>query len=100
MTRTKWKGPWMDVRTMYETADFILKFEFALYIVALVAVLILFFIILIGVLNTLRMTIRERTREIGTIRAIGMQKYDVKYLFITETVLLAALACLAGISWP
>jgi ABC-type lipoprotein release transport system permease subunit len=97
MTRTRWKGPWMDVRTMYESADFILTFEFALKVVALVAVMILFFIILIGVINTLRMTIRERTREIGTIRAIGMQKSDVKYLFITETVLLTAFASLAGI---
>jgi putative ABC transport system permease protein len=82
---------------MYESADFILKLEAALNLVALIAVLILFFIILIGVLNTLRMTIRERTREIGTIRAIGMQKTDVKYLFITETVLLTAIACVCGI---
>ncbi|MCU0848624.1 MAG: FtsX-like permease family protein [Spirochaetes bacterium] len=97
MTRTKWKGPWFDVGTMYETADFILTLESALNLVALVAVLILFFIILIGVLNTLRMTIRERTREIGTVRAIGMQKKDVKRLFISETMILTAIACLAGI---
>ncbi|HOD14925.1 MAG TPA: FtsX-like permease family protein [Spirochaetota bacterium] len=97
MTRTRWRGPWLDVRTMYESADFIITFEFALFVVSLVAVMILFFIILIGVLNTLRMTIRERTREIGTVRAIGMQKSDVKYLFIIETVLLTAIACLAGI---
>ncbi len=98
MNRTKWPGPWLDVRTMYETADFILKLEFALNLVAFIAVLILFFIILIGVLNTLRMTIRERTREIGTIRAIGMQKSDVKYLFISETMLLTAIACISGIA--
>jgi ABC-type lipoprotein release transport system permease subunit len=97
MTKTKWKGPWLDVRTMYESADFILKLENALNLVALVAVLILFFIILIGVLNTLRMTIRERTREIGTLRAIGMQRSEVKYMFISETVLLTAIACVAGI---
>jgi putative ABC transport system permease protein len=82
---------------MYESADFILKLENALNLVALVAVLILFFIILIGVLNTLRMTIRERTREIGTLRAIGMQRSEVKYMFISETVLLTAIACVAGI---
>lgn len=99
MNKTKWPGPWLDVRTMYETADFILKLEFALNLVAFIAVLILFFIILIGVLNSLRMTIRERTREIGTIRAIGMQKTDVKYLFISETLLLTAIACLAGIAF-
>ncbi|HOT44222.1 MAG TPA: FtsX-like permease family protein [Spirochaetota bacterium] len=97
MTKTKWKGPWLDINTMYETADQILQLEGALNMVAVVAGLILFFIILIGVLNTLRMTIRERTREIGTVRAIGMQRADVKYLFITEIVLLTAFACLAGI---
>jgi ABC-type lipoprotein release transport system permease subunit len=97
MTKTKWKGAWINVLTMYESADFILKLEFALNLVAFIAVVILFFIILIGVLNTLRMTIRERTREIGTVRAIGMQKSDVKYLFIAETVLLTAIACVIGI---
>ena len=97
VVKSKWKGPWLDVRTMYESADFILKLEAALNLVALIAVLILFFIILIGVLNTLRMTIRERTREIGTVRAIGMQKSDVKYLFISETLFLTAIACLSGL---
>ena len=96
MIKEKWKGPWLDVRTMYESADFVLKLEAALNLVALIAVLILF-IILIGVLNTLRMTIRERTREIGTVRAIGMQKSDVKNLFISETLLLTAIACLSGL---
>jgi ABC-type lipoprotein release transport system permease subunit len=97
MVRTKWPGPYMDVRTMYESVDFILSFEFAMKMIALVAVLILFFIILIGVLNTLRMTIRERTREIGTVRAIGMQKTDVKYLFMFETFFLTAVSCIIGI---
>ena len=62
------------------------------------AVLILFFIILIGVVNTLRMTIKERTREIGTIRAIGMQKRDVRNVFIMETLFLTALSCIAGVT--
>ncbi len=97
MTKTKWKGPSFDINTMYETADDILKLEAALNLVAVVAGLILFFIILIGVLNTLRMTIRERTREIGTVRAIGMQRVDVKNLFICEIVLLTSFACVAGI---
>jgi ABC-type antimicrobial peptide transport system permease subunit len=97
MTKTKWKGNSIDVRTMYESADEILQFESAMKLIALVAIIILFFIILIGVLNTLRMTIRERTREIGTVRAIGMHKRDVMRLFITETLLLTIISCLCGI---
>lgn len=87
----------IDVVTMYEGADFILKLESALNMITLIAVLILFFIILIGVINTLRMTVRERTREIGTVRAIGMQKNDVRNMFIIETLQLTAISCFAGI---
>ncbi|MCU0822942.1 MAG: FtsX-like permease family protein [Spirochaetes bacterium] len=97
MTRTKWKGPTLDIRTMYEVASDVLDLEKALKLITFIAVLILFFIILIGVVNSLRMAIRERTREIGTIRAIGMQKRDVRNLFIIETLMLSAFSCGAGI---
>jgi putative ABC transport system permease protein len=94
---TKWRGAILDVNTMYELASDVLKLEQVMNIVTLVAVLILFFIILIGVVNTLRMTSRERTREIGTVRAIGMQRNDVRWSFVTEVLLLSLFASLAGI---
>ena len=59
--------------------------------------MILFFIILIGVINTLRMTIRERTREIGTVRAIGMRQGDVGKSFMAEVMMLTVFAGVAGI---
>jgi ABC-type lipoprotein release transport system permease subunit len=95
--KEKWKGTVVDVSTMYETASDILKLESVLKLITLSAVLVLFFIILLGVVNTLRMTIRERTREIGTIRAIGMQRSDVRNSFILETFFLALFASITGI---
>jgi len=77
-------------------ASDILKLEGVLNLITLSAVMVLFFIILLGVVNTLRMTIRERTREIGTIRAIGMQKIDVRNTFILETFFLTLFASIAG----
>ena len=85
-----------SVSTMYETASQILSVEFALSLITWVVVLILFFIILIGVINTLRMTVKERTREIGTLRAIGMQAKDVKNSFILESIYLTVIACIGG----
>lgn len=85
-----------SVVTMYEGASDILNLEGVLNLITVIAVMVLFFIILIGVINTLRMTVRERTREIGTIRAIGMQKNDVRNLFIMETLQLTAISCVAG----
>ncbi|GAK50495.1 hypothetical protein U14_01726 [Candidatus Moduliflexus flocculans] len=92
-----WKGRIVEVNTMFELASDVLKMETVLDIVTLVAVFVLFLIILIGVVNTLRMTIRERTREIGTIRAIGMQRGDVRWSFVLEVVLLAFFASLVGL---
>jgi putative ABC transport system permease protein len=86
----------VSVQSMYETGSIILSMEAALNLISGIAGLILFFIILIGIINTLRMTIRERTREIGTIRAIGMQKSDVLFMFIFETVFLSLFSSLIG----
>jgi putative ABC transport system permease protein len=43
------------------------------------------------------MAVRERTREIGTVRAIGMQKNQVSLSFIMESVFLSLFASIAGI---
>jgi len=92
-----WKAIVVDVGSMYETASMVLNVEYALNLITFAFVLLLFFIILIGVVNTLRMTIRERTREIGTMRAIGMQRNDVRNSFMMETGLLALFSAIAGI---
>lgn len=97
LRNTDWRGATLDVTTMYEAASQVLQMENVLRIVTLVAVLILFFIILIGVVNTLRMTIRERTREIGTVRAIGMRQGDVGTSFLTEVMMLTLFAAVVGI---
>jgi ABC-type lipoprotein release transport system permease subunit len=90
------KGTSVSIQSMYESASAVLNLEVALHMITFFAVMILFFIILIGVINTLRMTIRERTREIGTIRAIGMQKSDVKMTFVLETFFLSLFSAVTG----
>lgn len=87
-----------DVVTMYEgAASQVLQIEGVLELLTFFAVLTLFFIILIGVINTLRMTVRERTREIGTLRAIGMHKRDVRNMFVLENLYLTLIAATVGI---
>lgn len=97
IARFRTKAASLDVQTMYESASMVIKLEYALNLITLSAVLILFFIIQVGVVNTLRMTIRERTREIGTIRAIGMQRSQVRAIFLLETFCLSLAACIVGV---
>lgn len=61
---------------------------------ALVAVLIV--IIAVGIMNSMWNTVRERTREVGTMRAIGMQRGQVALLFLAEAFLLGLFATTVG----
>lgn len=54
-------------------------------------------IVVMSVINTMSMTVMERTREIGTLRALGFKQYGVKFLFSTEGMLLGFLGSLVGI---
>lgn len=96
LTKSDWAGTRMDVSTMFETGSMIVDLQAGLNAVSVTAVAILFVVIVIGVVNTMRMSIRDRTREIGTVRAIGMQKHDVKSVFVFEILFLGLAACVVG----
>ena len=96
IARNRSRQPVVDVASMYETASMVIKMESVLNGVTLLVSAILFFIIMIGVLNALRMTIIERTREIGTLRAIGMRKSMIRWVFMLEVLGLTFLSWCVG----
>ena len=51
----------------------------------------------IAILNTLLITTMQRTREIGILSAIGWPKFMIVLVFLTESMLLSALAALGGL---
>jgi len=57
---------------------------------------IILFIVFIGVLNTVLMTVMERTREFGVLKAIGSQPHTILLLVTLETCLLATMAIIAA----
>jgi ABC-type lipoprotein release transport system permease subunit len=91
-----WTGQKLDVTTADEEMGQFRQFILALRVVTSLLVVILMLVVVIGILNTLAIAIRERTREIGTLRAIGMQRLKVLWLFLVETALLGLVGCAAG----
>jgi putative ABC transport system permease protein len=54
-------------------------------------------IALLGILNTLLLSIYERTRELGMLRAVGLSRGGVTRMVGTESVVMAVFGCLLGI---
>jgi len=65
--------------------------------VSLLVLVILLAVIMVGLNNTYRIIVWERNREIGTMRALGMQRRQVSRLFLLEALFLALLGVLFGI---
>ncbi len=57
---------------------------------------ILLFIVILGILNTVGMSVNERIGEIGTLRALGESKMRLVTAFITESLILSILGSLVG----
>lgn len=62
---------------------------------ALLALAIL--IALIGIVNTLMLSVFERTREIGLLRAVGMRRRQVRLMIRSEAVILSVFGAIIGI---
>jgi putative ABC transport system permease protein len=50
----------------------------------------------IGIMNTMYMTINERTQEIGVLKAIGASKKQIRLLFLMEAGLIGAIGGIIG----
>lgn len=51
----------------------------------------------LGVANTVTMSVLEKTRDIGLLRAVGMRRAQVVRLVVLESVLLGAAAAIVGL---
>jgi putative ABC transport system permease protein len=82
-----WKQAAGTTAALTDVAQII--FNIVIIILAVVAVII--------IINTLVISVMERTSEIGTMRAVGAQKPFIRRLFVAETLLLAGFFGLVGI---
>jgi putative ABC transport system permease protein len=92
-----WTGQKLDLTSWDDEISFISWTLKAVDGITFMLTTVLLVIIAIGIMNTLWIAIRERTREIGTLRAIGMDKSWVAAMFVIEAFLLGALGTLAGV---
>jgi len=91
-----WIGQKLDLTTWSDEVEFLTWILTALDTISFSLVGILIMIIAVGVMNTMWISVRKRTGEIGTLRAIGMSRSRVFLMFICEAFLLGFIASLIG----
>jgi putative ABC transport system permease protein len=91
VNRENWTGQRLDVTNWEDETNFVQWIVTALTVLATIVIFALVAIIAVGIMNVMWITIRERTREIGTLRAVGMQRSTVLSMFLAEGMLLGVL---------
>jgi putative ABC transport system permease protein len=89
--------PNANVRTQegYKDAQ---ESELDTFLNVFVALLLLSEVIaLLGIVNTLFLSVYERTREIGLLRAVGMSRRQVRRMVRGESVVITLIGCVLGI---
>jgi ABC-type lipoprotein release transport system permease subunit len=96
VNREDWTGQKLDVTTWEDEVSFLTWTLKVLSVLKLVLLTILIAIVVTGIMNTMWIAIRERTREIGTLRAIGMQRWGVLRMFLFESFQMGIIGTAAG----
>jgi putative ABC transport system permease protein len=60
-------------------------------------VIIAIIVSLLGVINTLAMSVIERTREIGVLRALGASRWQVRSTMLDESLMITVAGALVGV---
>ncbi|MBS1271751.1 MAG: ABC transporter permease YtrF [Candidatus Marinimicrobia bacterium] len=82
--------PWMEfAKTFYQAMQADLQ---GMWIMLFVIILI----VAIGVLNTVLMSILERTREYGVLRAMGTRPFEIFRMVIYEVTIMAVMSIVVG----
>ncbi len=92
-----WEGTKYQLLTINDMLSGVLVIIDLLDTIGIVVLVILLLIIMVGITNTFRMVMYERIGEIGTMRALGMQRSGIRNIFLLEALSLALASALAGI---
>jgi putative ABC transport system permease protein len=82
-----WSELFPFVKSLTGTQDFIFSIVSGVFLT----------VVLLGIVNSMLMTVLERTREIGTMLAVGMRRRQIVSLFLTEGAVLGVLGGTLGL---
>ncbi|MFP2910976.1 ABC transporter permease, partial [Pyxidicoccus sp. 3LFB2] len=98
LLREGWAGQRLDVSTWEDEAAFLDFVDQGLGLLLVLVGGVVFAVVVVGLFVSLSVAVRERTREIGTLRAIGMHRRALVVAFVLEGLFLGFVASVVGAS--
>ncbi len=96
-TKLKAAGFDVEILTWQELSDFYNQVHGMFDMIFGFIFSIVLTVVVMSVANSMGMTVVERTREIGTLRSIGLKRSGVIRLFTLESMLLTLIGCVTGL---
>ena len=91
-----WTGQKLDLTTWLDEIAPLRWLLDAIDTVSLLLLTVLAVIIVVGIINSMAMAVRERTAELGTLRAIGMERGQILAMVLTEGLMLGFVGAAVG----
>ena len=91
-------GPAFDVVTYGELLPVLKTLERTIDSVLLVIAVFVYLLVGLGIMNTMLMSVLERTREFGVMQAIGNRPGSIRALVIAESIWVATLSVAIGLT--
>lgn len=82
---------WQEMSTFYHQVRTLYNMIFAVMLSVVLTIVVL------SIFNAMSMAVIERTREIGTLRAMGLRQSKLVGVFLVEALLLIAIGIAAGL---
>ncbi|MCS6765945.1 MAG: FtsX-like permease family protein [Candidatus Protistobacter heckmanni] len=83
---------WQEMSAFYRQVKSMYDMIFALMLAVVLAIVVL------SIANAMSMAVVERTREIGTLRAIGVRRGGISRMFVGEALMLVIVGTAAGLA--
>jgi putative ABC transport system permease protein len=83
---------WQEMSAFYRQVKSMYDMIFALMLCVVLAIVVL------SIANAMSMAVVERTREIGTLRAIGVRRSGIANMFISEALMLVLVGTVVGLA--
>jgi putative ABC transport system permease protein len=84
LLREAWAGQRLDVSTWEDESSFLGFVTVGLSALAVLVGAVVLALVMVGLFVSLNVAVRERTREIGTLRAMGMHRTSVVGMFVSN----------------